>query len=159
MTAEIQLTETRVRDLLGRVFAVLADPHAGPDDYAALVTPDYVQYVDGAELDYAGFLRHAEALRRSLKWSRVTFEHVVADGASAATVHRVEAVTSDGERVALKVIAYYRFRGGRLCFVDELTRVLEGSERARDLGSRQTVRDGAQASRTARSEASIRPPQ
>ncbi|MBO0905719.1 nuclear transport factor 2 family protein [Jiella sonneratiae] len=130
------MTRDEVHDLLRRMFAAFTDPAAAPKDFAELLTPDYVQYVDGEQLDYAGFLAHHEALRQSVVSASVSFEHVVTDGASAATVHVAEAVKLSGERVRLKVIAYFQFRDHRICVVDELTHMLEGEARDRDLGSR-----------------------
>lgn len=130
------LTESEVHDLLRRLFAAFTDPITGPEAFAELLTPDYLQRVDGKELDYAGFLAHAAALQASVKSASVTFEHIVTDGMSAATVHIADAVKTNGERIRLKVIAYYRFRGHRISLVDELTHLLEGADEDRDMGSR-----------------------
>jgi SnoaL-like domain len=136
MTTESALTESEVHDLLRRMFAAFTDPTTKPEVYAGLLTPDYIQRVDGKELDYAGFLSHSEALQASLASSSVTFEHLVTDGISAATVHIAQAVKTNGDRIRIKVIAYYQFRGNRISLVDELTHLLEGAEQDRDLGSR-----------------------
>jgi ketosteroid isomerase-like protein len=136
MTAENVMSESEVHDLLRRVFAAFTNPATKKEHYAELLTPDYIQRVDGKQLDYEGFLSHSEILRMSLVSSSVTFEHIVTDGFSAATVHIADAVKTTGERIRLKVIAYYQFRGNRICFVDELTHLLEGDAQDRDLGSR-----------------------
>jgi hypothetical protein len=136
MTTDNALTEGEVHDLLRRMFAAFTNPTTKPEVYAELLTPDYIQRVDGKQLDYVGFLRHSEALQVSLKSSSVTFEHIVTDGISAATVHLAQAVKTNGDRIRIKVIAYYQFRGNRICLVDELTHLLEGPEQDRDLGSR-----------------------
>lgn len=130
------MTQDEVHDLLRRLFAAFTDPATKPEDFAELLTPDYVQRVDGKELDYAGFLHHSAALQASIASGSVSFEHIVTDGASAATVHVADAVKNDGERIRLKVIAYYQFRGNRISLVDELTHLLEGTAQDRDLGSR-----------------------
>ncbi len=136
MTTKNAMTESQVHDLLRRMFAAFTNPETKPEVYAELLTPDYIQRVDGKQLDYAGFLQHAETLQAGLASSSVTFEHVVTDGASAATVHIADVVKANGERIRLKVIAYYQFRGNRISMVDELTHLLEGSRQDRDLGSR-----------------------
>lgn len=133
---EYVLTEREAHDLLRRMFDAFTDPTTRPEAFAELLTPDYIQRVDGKELDYAGFLAHTAALQASLKSASVTFEHVVTDGLSAATVHIADAVKANGERMRLKVIAYYQFRGDRISLVDELTHLLEGADQDRDIGSR-----------------------
>lgn len=134
--SEIVMTKTEVHDLLHRMFAAFTDPSTRPEQFAELLTPDYVQRVDGKQLDYEGFLHHSEALRASLVLGAVTFDHIVTDGVSAATVHLAEAVKTSGERIRLKVIAYYQFRDNRISLVDELTHLIEGAAEDRDLGSR-----------------------
>ncbi|WP_051228877.1 nuclear transport factor 2 family protein [Pleomorphomonas oryzae] len=136
MTTDSPLTTSEVHDLLRRLFAAFTDPTTKPETFAELLTPDYVQRVDGKELDYAGFLTHSAALQASLASSRVTFEHIVTDGRAAATVHIAEAVKTNGDRIRLKVIAYYEFRDGRISLVDELTHLMDGADQDRDLGSR-----------------------
>lgn len=130
------LTEREAHDLLRRMFDAFTDPTTRPEVFGELLTPDYIQRVDGKELDYAGFLAHTAALQASLKSASVTFEHMVTDGLSAATVHIADAVKANGERIRLKVIAYYEFRDKRIALVDELTHLLDGTEQDRDLGSK-----------------------
>ena len=136
MMTKPAMTEAEVHDLLRRLFAALVDPAAKPEQFAELLTPDYIQRVDGKELDYAGFISHIEALQANLSSADITFEHIVTDGLSAATVHSVQAVKTNGQRSRFKVIAYYRFRGKRVCLIDELTHLIEGDAADRDLGSR-----------------------
>ncbi|TIX87532.1 nuclear transport factor 2 family protein [Rhizobium sp. P44RR-XXIV] len=136
MTPKDVMTQNEVHDLLQRMFAAFTNPATKPEQYAGLLTPDYIQRVDGKQLDYAGFLHHSAALQASLSSSSVSFEHFVTDGVSAATVHIAEALKINGERIRLKVIAYYQFRENRICLVDELTHLLEGTSQDRDLGSR-----------------------
>lgn len=133
---ESALTESEVHALLRRLFDAFTDPRTKPEVFAKLLTPDYVQRVDGKELDYAGFLAHTAALQASLASSSVTFEHIVTDGRSAATVHIADAVKTNGSRIRLKVIAYFEFRGNRISLVDELTHLTDGADQDRDLGSR-----------------------
>ncbi|WP_420963666.1 nuclear transport factor 2 family protein [Brucella sp. IR073] len=134
--AQPAMTESEVHDLLHRLFAALADPAATAEQFAELLTPDYIQRVDGKEIDYAGFISHIEALRTHLASVDITFQHIVTDGRSAATVHLVDAVKTSGQRSRFKVIAYYQFRGKRVCLIDELTHLIEGEAEDRDLGSR-----------------------
>ncbi|ENN84887.1 hypothetical protein RHSP_42311 [Rhizobium freirei PRF 81] len=136
MATETAMTQGEVHELLDRMFAAFTDPATKPEQFAELLTPDYIQRVDGKQLDYEGFLRHSQALQAGLASSSVSFEHVVTDGVSAATVHVAEAVKITGERIRLKVIAYYQFRGNRISLVDELTHLIEGAAHDRDLGSR-----------------------
>ena len=136
MKADNVMTPEEAYDLLQRMFSAFTSPATGPDDLAEFLTPDYVQRVDGKHLDYDGFLQHHQALQRTISSGSVNFEHFVTDGISAATVHTSEAVKRNGDRIRLRVIAYYQFRGNRISLVDELTELLSGGQADRDLGSR-----------------------
>ncbi len=136
MTQHTPLATQDVHDLLRRVFDAFTDPATKPEDYSSLLSPRYVQSVDGKVLDYAGFLKHCAALQEVVISSSVTFERIVTDGLSAATVHIAEVKKVDGTTARLKVIAYYEFCEGRVCRVDELTHLLNGEAQDRDLGSR-----------------------
>ncbi|MFS8045250.1 nuclear transport factor 2 family protein [Rhizobium sp. BR 314] len=136
MSTEAAMTQGEVHELLHRMFAAFTDPTTKPEKFAELLTPDYIQRVDGKQLDYEGFLQHSRALQAELASSSISFEQVVTDGVSAATVHVAEGVKIDGERIRLKVIAYYQFRGNRISLVDELTYLIEGAAHDQDLGSR-----------------------
>ncbi|QSB44343.1 nuclear transport factor 2 family protein [Tsuneonella flava] len=136
MTTDKSMTPSEAYDLLQRMFAVFMNPQTKQDDLAEFLTPDYVQRVDGKQLDYNEFLMHHQALQRTISSGSVNFEHFVTDGVSAATVHTAEAVKRTGERIRLRVIAYYQFCGNRISLVDELTQLLNGEQEDRDLGSR-----------------------
>lgn len=59
MTTKDVMTEVQVHDLLQRMFAAFTNPATKPEQYAELLTPDYIQRVDGKQLDYACFLHHS----------------------------------------------------------------------------------------------------
>jgi hypothetical protein len=62
-------------------------------------------------------------------------ERIVADGTSAATVHLARATKKTGETATIKVVAFYELGNDRLVLIDELSRVVHGSEEDRELGS------------------------
>ena len=135
MKTDRLMTPSEAFDLLQRMFAVFTNPNTKQDELGEFFTPEYVQRVDGKQLNYNEFLMHHQALQRTISSGSVTFEHFVTDGVSAATVHIAEAVKMTGERIRLRVIAYYQFCGNRISLVDELTQLLNGEQEDRDLGS------------------------
>lgn len=136
MKIDNPMTPDEAYELLQRMFAAFTNPETTPEELAEFLTPDYVQRVDGKQLGYDEFLQHHQALQKTISSGSVDFEHFVTDGLSAATVHVAEATKLSGERIRLKVVAYYAFRGNRISLVDELTHLLEGEQEDRDVGSR-----------------------
>jgi ketosteroid isomerase-like protein len=98
---------------------------------------DYIQIANGERLDYAGFINHARALKRSLATAKVTFERIIVDGDDIAEIHVLNGTKHDGTALRVKVIAFYRLKDGKIVEVDELTHLLEGAEADRDIGFRQ----------------------
>jgi predicted SnoaL-like aldol condensation-catalyzing enzyme len=100
-------------------------------------SPRYVQKTDGRTLDYAGFVAHVRELKRTVKNVKITFERMVAEGASVVSIHRAEAEKIAGGKVAIRVFALFVIDEGKIILCDELTRLEQGTAEDRDLASRQ----------------------
>ncbi len=135
MQTQNTMGSEEVRSFLEEFFRLFADPSISADVFGRLMTPDYVQRVDGIELDFAGFIAHRTKLLEALSDMKVTFEHYVGDGRSAATVHLADVVKKNGDKVQLKVIAFYQLKDRRLSYVEELTFLVAGSHEDKNLGS------------------------
>jgi len=98
--------------------------------------PEYVQSVDGRTLTHADFIEHLRTLKREVRRTVITVEHLVAEGDAVCSVHTVAAEKDDGGKVEGQVIAYWRFDAGRIVRCKELTQMVSGSPADRDLGSR-----------------------
>jgi ketosteroid isomerase-like protein len=118
------------------VFDRLFDPTASAEDVGAFFSPDYVQDVDGRRLDRGEFLNHVRVLKSTLDSATVTFKEIAADGATIADIHVVEARKKNGDRVRVKVMAFYTLEDGKIRRIEELTHLLEGRADDRDLGFR-----------------------
>ncbi|MEM9634768.1 MAG: nuclear transport factor 2 family protein [Pseudomonadota bacterium] len=130
-------TDEAARAFLVEAFADLFDPNNDALDTAKkYMTPDYLQLVDGAMLDFEGFVNHLEVLHSSLSRAEFTFETVIASGNTISDIHIVDAVKKDGSTLRTKVIAFYHMRGEQIEKIDELTHMLEGDIEDGDLGSR-----------------------
>jgi predicted SnoaL-like aldol condensation-catalyzing enzyme len=103
---------------------------------ARYFSPRYVQKTDGSTLDYPGFVAHVRELKRTLKNIKITFERVIAEGASVVSIHRAEAEKVTGGRIAVRVFALFVIDDGKIAVCDELTRLEEGVDEDRDLASR-----------------------
>ena len=98
--------------------------------------PAYKQYVDDHVLNYEEFVAHLEVLKNVLKSSHITVEHLVEEDDKVVSVHIVDGVKKDGNKVKVKVISFFKFFNDKIILCDELTHPLGGGEADRDLGSR-----------------------
>jgi ketosteroid isomerase-like protein len=130
------MTTEEARRFLQHVFDRLFDPAASAEEVGAFFSADYVQDVDGRRLDRGEFMSHVRMLKSTLDSASVTFKQVAADGHTIADIHVVEARKKSGERVRVKVMAFYTLENGKIRSIEELTYLLEGRAEDRDLGFR-----------------------
>jgi predicted SnoaL-like aldol condensation-catalyzing enzyme len=106
------------------------------DVIARYFSPQYVQKTDGHTLDFPGFVAHVRELKRALKSIKITFERIVAEGASVVSIHRAEAEKVAGDRITIRVFALFVIDDGKIVLCDELTHLEQGAAEDRDLASR-----------------------
>lgn len=119
-----------------RMLSVFTKLDATPAEFAAFTSPDYIQYVNGEALDAKAAAAHMLALHATVTSLSITIDRFVSDGRSAATVHFADAAKKSGERIRLKVVAFYVFENDRIKLVDEVTHLVQGGAEDSDLGSR-----------------------
>lgn len=125
--------EQIIRDM----FTTFTNFDADLDAFLGFMTSDYRQFVDGHEMTLSTFQAHARALRANLSRLEIDIQHIVCEGDKAATLHLAHVTRLSGEESLIKVVAFYQFREGRICLVDELTHLLKGAEKDQALGALQ----------------------
>lgn len=130
------LSKTEARALIEKALESMLDPEAPVEELSEFFSPDYKQDADGATLDFTDFLAHARDLKSTISSGSVTFETMIVDGPTIADIHIVSATKINGDKVCVKVIAFYTVEHGKITRVDELTHLLSGSAEDRNLGSR-----------------------
>ncbi|MFT9221081.1 nuclear transport factor 2 family protein [Gluconobacter oxydans] len=137
MSGHIEVPGRAPEKIIRDMFAMFTDFGSDLDELTAFMTSDYRQLVDGREMNLADFRAHAQALREGLSSLEIEILHLVCEADRAATVHLASATRPCGARSVIRVVAFYQFRDGRLCLVDELTRVQQGHDGDDALGSLQ----------------------
>lgn len=98
-------------------------------------SPHYIQHVDGHTLHYEEFIQHMKVQKTLLDFVKVSILHCVIEGNKISTVHQVDAKKKNGEKISVKVIAYFELEGGKIILCDELTHLLEGDAKDQNIGS------------------------
>ncbi len=125
------------KSLVERAFQdVFASDALDETAIARYFSPRYVQKTDGHTVDFAGFVAHVRELKRTVKNVKITFERMVAEGASVVSIHRAEAEKIAGGRISIRVFALFVIDEGKIVLCDELTRLEHGGAEDRDLASR-----------------------
>ncbi len=97
--------------------------------------PDYRQEVDGAELDYPGFVAHMATLKQATQSIMVKILAIAGEGNNVLTHHRVDVIKTNGESAVAEVFAHFTLKEGKIILCQELTRLLCGTGDDRKLGS------------------------
>jgi len=100
------------------------------------IDPSYVQTVDGVTLDYAAFISHINYQKKVITTMKVEFVTIVQEDNVVFTNHIVTIQKKDGSSLKAHVIAQFTVKNNRLVACDELTRLIEGNQEDRDIGSR-----------------------
>ncbi len=139
--AECSLSASTVKESLSRNFfekvfkEVIENLDADEHTISQYFSPYYTQYVDGHKLNYEDFVQHMMVQKSLLTSAKVTIEHCVIEGNAICTVHKVDAIKKNGNKIAVKVIAYYEIEDDKIILCNELTYLLKGEEEDLNIGS------------------------
>lgn len=137
---EVNPSETHLsspQQFIRQVFTdVVENMAANEETYSTYFSEKYIQHVDGKTLGYKEFVDHMKAQKAAMKSVEVSFEHIVAEGDKICTVHSVNGVKKNGEKIGFKIIALFQIKEGKIIFCDELTHLTMGTRADKDLGSR-----------------------
>ena len=129
------MTHKSLKHIIKKSFNdLLESPGFHPSLFERYFSKDYIQHVDGKTLNYHGLLEHAKTLKAKVKNIKISFEHLIEEKNKVCSIHIVEA-TRDDSPIKMKVIALFEFKNDKIILCDELTYMLIGDEKDRDLGS------------------------
>lgn len=131
-----EIVVTQYRELLENTFRDLFNPDKSVEDLKPYFSLDYRQWVDGKTLDYQGFFQHVAALKGVISTAHIEFIEYLEKDDTAADIHDVFVTKKSGEKVHIRVMAFFTFENQQIKSVKELTYLLSGSSENHDLGSR-----------------------
>lgn len=120
---------------LKEVFSeVLESPVYNEELVKKYFSPDYVQYVDGKMLHFDGFNEHMKTLKKDIPEIQINIKTLVQEGSTVFSNHVVSKKGAGDMKI--QVIGEFRFQGDQISYCDELTYLISGDPKDRDLGSR-----------------------
>jgi len=125
-----------LKDTLKSLLENVYQPHLDPEKYIQkLVSTDYLQIVDGHQINYSDFIAHILKQRKIIKDVSFNFIYLVEEEDCVASLHRVQATKTDGnKKVISEVHAFFQFKNGMLISCNERTKVIQGTDDDEDLG-------------------------
>jgi SnoaL-like domain len=103
---------------------------------ARYFTPDYTQLTDGVAADYDQFTAHIKTLRGRITGGTVAIERLVRDGNRFADRHAITMTKADGTLIRAEVYLFGELADdGRLRWVEEVSRIIDGDPGSADIAS------------------------
>ena len=99
-------------------------------------SPDYIQIVDGKQIDFEEFYEHLKVLKAATKSITVTIKSIAEGDNCVHTQHIARAIKNDGSVSEFEVFACFQIEDGKIIRCEEMTRMIKGSNTDEDLGSR-----------------------
>ncbi|MGY0036794.1 nuclear transport factor 2 family protein [Pedobacter sp. NJ-S-72] len=122
---------------LKEVFSeVLESPVYNEDLVKKHFSQNYIQHVDGKTLYFEGFIQHMKALKKDKPAIQIDIKTLVQEGSTVFSNHLVNVITKENGESQVQVIGEFRFEGDQICYCDELSHLVSGDPKDRDLGSR-----------------------
>lgn len=121
---------------LKSLFADLFDPTKGIEAIKPYFSPQYTQWVDGKLLDFEAFIQHVKALKEVIASAHIEFKEYLENGNIVADTHEVFITKKTGEKLHVKVMAFFTFENQKILSTQELTHLISGNVEDQDIGSR-----------------------
>lgn len=110
----------------------------GPNmDYGKYVSKNFINHVDSNTFNFEQWKQHQKDIKKKVKSMVPHFNdsEMVAEGNQVAAVYYIDLVKNDGSKLRVKDIALFRFQNGKVTYVDELTHLIKGDIKDKDIGS------------------------
>ncbi len=128
------MLKVTLRSLFDNIYQLKVDPEKYIQRF---VSTDYIQIVDGHQINYFDFIAHIIKQRQDIKDVSFDFIYLIEENNTVASLHRVYATKIvDNKKIISEVHAFFQFKDGLLISCNERTRIIEGSHEDEDLGRR-----------------------
>lgn len=104
-------------------------------DYSKYVAKDFKNPIDGEIFNYDQWVTHQKHIKELVKSMKPTFDLMVAEGDHVAAIFRIHLIKKDGSVLDVKDMAFFKIKNHKIVYVEELTRLLNGSEKDKTIGS------------------------
>lgn len=123
------------RELRQHLQGLLTSLFRGELSPEALFSTDYVQSTDGNTLNYIEFLQHLNHVRSRISDIAFSVEQACCHSQLLADRHIVTVTWPDNKQTGIEVYMFAQLREGKICRIDEITRVISGNTQDKSLAS------------------------
>lgn len=123
------------RELRQHLQGLLTSLFTGELSPEAIFSTDYVQLTDGKTLNYSEFLQHLDHVRSQISHIAFSVEQACCNPQLLADRHIVTVTRPDNKKTEIEVYMFAQLREGKICRIDEITRVISGNVQDKSLAS------------------------
>lgn len=105
------------------------------EDYAKDICPDYEHHVDYQTFNFKQWVSHIKAIQEQMQSLAVSFKHIIVEDNKIFSLHYVEGIKKNGEKIFIKMLAYFEVKDGKLSYCEELSQLVEGKTQDQSLAS------------------------
>ncbi len=104
-------------------------------DYSKYVSLDFVNPIDGNVFNYQQWVVHQKHIKSLVKSMKPTFDEMVAEGDNVAAIYHIDIIKNDGSKLVVKDMAFFKIKNNKVVYCEELTRLIKGDVKDKNIGS------------------------
>jgi len=104
-------------------------------DYSKYVSKDFINPIDGNTFNYDQWVAHQKHIKNLVKSMIPTFDLMIAEGNQVAAIYRIALVKNDGTSLEVNDLAFFKIKDGKIYYCEELTRLIQGDQADKNIGS------------------------
>lgn len=104
-------------------------------DYSKYVSKEFIIHIDGEVFNYAHWIIHLKHIKDLIKSMKPTFDWMIAENDNIAAIYHVNLIKNDNSKLEVRVFAFFKIKNNKIVYVEELTRLIKGEEKDKNIGS------------------------
>lgn len=104
-------------------------------DYSKFVSKNFVNHIDGNKFNYEQWVTHQKNIKKIVKSMKPTFNLLIAEDNNVAAIYYIKIEKNDGSELEVKDMAFFKIKDHKIIYCEELTRLTQGNQLDKNIGS------------------------
>lgn len=135
--AEPEMSASEVKVFVKNAITYALENKNPKMDYGKYVSPNFVNRVDGNVFNFNQWVTHQKHIKAITQSMKPRFDWIVAEGNNVAVIFYIDLVKKDGRLLTVKDMAFFKIQNHKVIYVEELTRLVKGALKDKNIGSTQ----------------------
>lgn len=130
-----ELSPTEAKQLVKDAVIYALETRDPNMDYSKYVASNFINPIDGNVFNYSEWVQHQKDIKSQIKSMTPTFDSMIAEGNQVAAIFHIKLIKNDGSELEVKDMAFFKIENRKIVYVEELTRLVKGDVRDKNIGS------------------------